>query len=107
MVTNAVRHARSDLVQRASVEDARLRISVEDRDGSTLPRHGSSPGEEAESGWGLLLVEALSQGWGVETTPGGKRVWFDLELSPRGPGMDSGPDPESDSHGRRGSPGSG
>jgi anti-sigma regulatory factor (Ser/Thr protein kinase) len=82
VVTNAVRHARSDLVLRASMSSGPLRISVEDREGGTLPRPGSSPGDEAESGWGLLLVEALSEAWGVETTPGGKRVWFDLEVSP-------------------------
>jgi anti-sigma regulatory factor (Ser/Thr protein kinase) len=92
VVTNAVRHARSDLVLRASMNWGRLRVSVEDREGGTLPRPGSSPGEEAESGWGLLLVEALSEAWGVETTPGGKRVWFDLELSPSGVDADDAPD---------------
>jgi anti-sigma regulatory factor (Ser/Thr protein kinase) len=99
VVTNAVRHARSDLVLRASMTVGRLRISVEDREGGTLPRPGASPGEEAESGWGLLLVEALSEAWGVETTPGGKRVWFDLELSPGGE-----PDGDRDSGGANGGP---
>ncbi|CAJ60497.1 MULTISPECIES: ATP-binding SpoIIE family protein phosphatase [Frankia] len=87
VVTNAVLHARSDLVLRASLEPGRLRISVEDREGGHLPRPGAAAANkpDPESGWGLLLVEALSLAWGVETTPGGKRVWFDIEI-PDGPG---------------------
>ncbi|KQC38679.1 serine/threonine protein phosphatase [Frankia sp. ACN1ag] len=82
VVTNAVLHARSDLVLRASLEPGRLRISVEDREGGHLPRPGAAAANkpDPESGWGLLLVEALSLAWGVETTPGGKRVWFDIEI---------------------------
>ncbi len=82
VVTNAVLHARSDLVLRASLEPGRLRISVEDREGGHLPRPGAAAENkpDPESGWGLLLVEALSLAWGVETTPGGKRVWFDIEI---------------------------
>ncbi|MBL7489931.1 ATP-binding protein [Frankia sp. AgB1.9] len=104
MVTNAVRHARSALVLRASEEAGRLRISVEDQEGATLPRPVTAPGEDAESGWGLLLVETLSRAWGVQTTPGGKRVWFDLNLAPGSPDADGGSDPGSGSRRRRGSP---
>jgi anti-sigma regulatory factor (Ser/Thr protein kinase) len=82
VVTNAITHARSELVLRAWMQPGRLRISVEDREGATLPQPGSAArgDTEAESGWGLLLVEALSDAWGVQTTRGGKRVWFDLDL---------------------------
>jgi len=80
--TNAIKHARSELTLRVWAEPARLRISVEDREGATLPRPGrAARGDpEAESGWGLLLVEALADAWGIQTTAGGKRVWFDLDL---------------------------
>jgi len=80
--TNAIKHARSELTVRLWAEPARLRISVEDREGATLPRPGKAArgDPEAESGWGLLLVEALADAWGVQTTPDGKRVWFDLDL---------------------------
>jgi len=89
--TNAIKHARSELTVRLWAEPARLRISVEDREGATLPRPGKAArgDPEAESGWGLLLVEALADAWGVQTTPDGKRVWFDLDLlrpSPADPG---------------------
>ncbi|MCK9896817.1 SpoIIE family protein phosphatase [Frankia sp. AgB32] len=88
VVTNAVLHARSDLVLRAYLEPGRLRISVEDREGAHLPRPGAAAENrpDPESGWGLLLVEALSLAWGVESTAGGKRVWFDIEVPERTPG---------------------
>ncbi|MCM3884671.1 ATP-binding protein, partial [Frankia sp. R82] len=92
VVTNAVLHARSDLVLRAFLEPGRLRVSVEDREGAYLPRPGAAASNrpDPESGWGLLLVEALSMAWGVETTANGKRVWFDTELPNAEPG---GPQP--------------
>ncbi|MDT3440505.1 MULTISPECIES: SpoIIE family protein phosphatase [unclassified Pseudofrankia] len=88
--TNAIKHARSELTLRVWAEPARLRISVEDREGTTLPKPGrAARGDpEAESGWGLLLVEALADAWGVQTTPGGKRVWFDLDLLRQSPDVD-------------------
>ncbi|SNQ47239.1 conserved hypothetical protein [Frankia canadensis] len=91
VVTNAVLHARSDLVLRAFLEPGRLRISVEDREGAHLPRPGAAAENrpDPESGWGLLLVEAMSLAWGVETTGDGKRVWFDIEV-PDGAGPDAG-----------------
>lgn len=89
--TNAIKHARSELTLRVWAEPARLRISVEDREGATLPKPGrAARGDpEAESGWGLLLVEALADAWGVQTTPGGKRVWFDLDLLRQAPPDDA------------------
>jgi anti-sigma regulatory factor (Ser/Thr protein kinase) len=102
VVTNAVLHARSDLVLRAFLEPGRLRISVEDREGAHLPRPGAAAENrpDPESGWGLLLVEAMSLAWGVETTGNGKRVWFDIEVpvgavgaGSGGPGPGPGPDP--------------
>jgi anti-sigma regulatory factor (Ser/Thr protein kinase) len=83
IVANAVLHARSDLVLRASAGLGRVRVSVEDREGATLPRPASAgTSDDSESGWGLFLVESLSAAWGVEVTPDGKRVWFDLPEAP-------------------------
>lgn len=36
------------------------------------------PGEQASSGRGLMLVEALADSWGVEPRGSGKRMWFEL-----------------------------
>jgi hypothetical protein len=34
---------------------------------------------DGESGRGLLIVDSLASAWGVDTVPGGKRVWFRIE----------------------------
>ncbi|MEV0850420.1 SpoIIE family protein phosphatase [Streptomyces sp. NPDC049954] len=53
-----------------------LRIEVTDR-GDELP-HQRAPGELASSGRGLVLLDLLSQAWGVRPEPEGKTVWFEL-----------------------------
>jgi anti-sigma regulatory factor (Ser/Thr protein kinase) len=58
----------------------RLRIEVADT-GPSLPRQ-KEPGSAAETGRGLLLVEALCGRWGVVlNTPRGKTVWAELVTS--------------------------
>lgn len=67
------------------VQPTALRVSVRDSDpGLPCPQ---VPGEEAESGRGLLLVRAVSDQWGAYRLPGGgKVVWAKLLLpvTPRG-----------------------
>lgn len=73
LVTNALRHA-GGLVGLSLVFDARrLRIMVSD-DSRVRP----TPRPRAAGGWGLLIVERLTEAWGVVPSPGGKRVWADL-----------------------------
>ena len=59
----------------------RLRIEVTDTRGEALPSSGRvRPGDDAESGRGLLLVEALSDVWGVDTGPHPRKtVWAELD----------------------------
>ena len=61
-----------------------LRIEVTDTRGDRLPRpHPQLPSTDAESGRGLLLVEALADRWGVEQGPvPRKTVWAELDRSP-------------------------
>ncbi|WP_405644579.1 ATP-binding protein [Streptomyces uncialis] len=64
-----------------SVTDTALRIEVSDSAGDRMPGAGL-PAAGAESGRGLLLVEALAERWGV--TPGpppGKTVWAEVPLA--------------------------
>lgn len=60
-------------------------VRVEVADGSAeLPcvRVGSAP--DAESGRGLVLVDAVSEKWGVQLRPcGGKSVWFECAVAVR------------------------
>jgi serine phosphatase RsbU (regulator of sigma subunit)/anti-sigma regulatory factor (Ser/Thr protein kinase) len=90
LVTNAIRHTDRDAMFTARLyrepaaeseagtgaERARLRVEVEDE--SDLWPTRRTPGEQASSGRGLMLVEALADAWGVEPRGSGKRMWFEL-----------------------------
>lgn len=59
-----------------------LRIEVTDTRGDRSP-HARPPAPDAESGRGLVLVEALADKWGV--APGlspRKSVWAEVDVSP-------------------------
>ncbi|GHJ42359.1 SpoIIE family protein phosphatase [Streptomyces sp. TS71-3] len=56
----------------------RMRVEVEDAS-STLPRRRET-GESGVSGRGLLLVDELSDGWGVESRGEGKCVWSEFTV---------------------------
>ena len=82
LVTNGLRHGRDgpDDPLRLAVELAEDRARVEVVDagsGFEVPRGGPRPREDA--GWGLVLVDALSDRWGVEAEEP-TRVWFELGL---------------------------
>ena len=67
-----------------------LRVEVTDARGDTLPRR-RPPSPDAESGRGLVLVDAFADRWGVSLGPvPRKTVWAELDLlparSPAGPG---------------------
>ncbi|WP_063783182.1 ATP-binding protein [Streptomyces sp. XY431] len=94
LATNAVRHSKSDTVGSLFSEACpvqtitlalmlgrgRLLLSV--RDSDCRPPVVKSVGEDAESGRGIFLVEALSEHWGYYHLPAaaGKVVWSELTL---------------------------
>ncbi|NWF29420.1 ATP-binding protein [Streptomyces sp. PKU-EA00015] len=82
LATNAVVHGR--LAGRGFrlglmlLPDARLRIEVTDPRGDLLP--AASPVAD-EGGRGLVIVDALTDGWGVlPYPPSGKTVWAEVAL---------------------------
>ncbi|MFI9272328.1 SpoIIE family protein phosphatase [Kitasatospora sp. NPDC052896] len=84
LVTNAIRHTDRDAMftarlYRGDGREPRLRIEVEDE--SDLWPKRRTPGEQASSGRGLMLVEALADAWGVEPRGSGKRMWFELSAA--------------------------
>ena len=82
LVTNSVQHANADVVELA-VLVARDRIRVEvSNPGATFEAKEGEPGQESESGWGLFLVDRLSDDWGViDDEAGYQRVWFEIRRS--------------------------
>ena len=76
LVGNAVLHARTMLRVALSIAGGVLELTVGDHDTrSPRPRRQRSD-DEATSGRGLMLVEALSDDWGVSERMDGKEVWF-------------------------------
>ena len=81
LVTNVVRHTpaartlpTADL--RVRLWDGRVRVEVRD-DGPGFTPGPRTDGQDADSGWGLQLVDRLSDDWGIERgVP--NCVWFEL-----------------------------
>ncbi|MGF1425697.1 ATP-binding protein [Kitasatospora sp. LaBMicrA B282] len=94
LIANAICHNQPGVLgvmMRIRQGEDRIRIEVADR-GRRLPRPTASfASDQAESGRGLLIVEALSAQWGMRLTPIGKTVWAELELpTPGGQEADEG-----------------
>lgn len=86
LASNAVTHGRvpgRDALLRLVKTDDRLRVEVTDTRGERHPSVGRGTAD-AESGRGLLIVEALAATWGVtpRADAPGKTVW--AVLSTRG-----------------------
>jgi len=85
-VTNSVRHGspRSEDSIEVSVDIDPGRVHVEVSDHSVLrtPLH-TPESTQAGGGLGLLLIDRLSDRWGVMPRPEGKAVWFELDLPRR------------------------
>lgn len=83
LVTNSVRHSsmrKTDHVQLVVLmEDDTLHVQVADSGPGFEPRP-REPGASKAGGWGLFLVEKLSDRWGVASNSL-TRVWFEIDLS--------------------------
>ncbi|MCW2670401.1 MAG: hypothetical protein QOJ48_2484 [Frankiales bacterium] len=76
LVANAVRHAGTDIeISVTAITDG---VRLEVRDGSTRPLRPRAALSSDEGGRGLLLVDALSNRYGVVGEPDGKRVWVEM-----------------------------
>jgi len=77
LATNSLLHARSALDVDVEVSPREVRVEVSDTHPS-VPR-ASRPDPRSTYGRGLMLVDSLSDHWGVAPHDAGKGVWFSLE----------------------------
>ena len=86
LVGNSVRHSAATadaLVVRVGLERELCRLEVKDSGsaGNVAPR---APDLKVGGGFGLQIVQELSERWGVERAAGGTRVWVYLRRTPPG-----------------------
>lgn len=84
LVTNSVRHCprkqRTPVELDVDVYSNALRVEVTDSGPGFEVDDPPQPHPDRPGGWGLCLVDRLSNRWGVERN-GGTKVWFELERS--------------------------
>jgi anti-sigma regulatory factor (Ser/Thr protein kinase) len=81
LTTNAVKHAHSRFNVTVVTDALRVRVEVND-EGQRIPvRRHAAPTDTG--GRGLMIVQALSDDWGVDLHDGDKTVWFSLAAVPR------------------------
>ena len=81
LVTNAIRHANGPHALVVSFREDAVELSVEDADHREPAARPTAATDE--HGRGLVLVNALSDDWGVRPLPGGKDTWFVLAAPDR------------------------
>jgi anti-sigma regulatory factor (Ser/Thr protein kinase) len=79
LITNAVRHAGSDVVLSLRL-DRKLTVEVVDSHPELRRPEVAADDVLATSGRGLHIVAAVSSDWGVRRVRDGKAVWFTLTL---------------------------
>jgi anti-sigma regulatory factor (Ser/Thr protein kinase) len=85
LVTNAFEHAAGPVALRLELRADRavVRVEVEDGGPDLLPAQAAAS-PDSYRGRGLLLVDALSTGWGVEDKHGRKTVWAEVPMGEPG-----------------------
>lgn len=78
LVTNAVKHGREPVRLSMTHHEAEVRVEVSDGGGGEA--RVCNRGPAADSGRGLVLVEAMSAAWGVHPASSGKSIWFSLPI---------------------------
>jgi GAF domain-containing protein len=78
LVTNAVLHAGTPMCVTLHILPDRIRIDVADGEPS-FPAV-KEYGQDAATGRGLTLFNALASNWGIQAVDGGKIVWFELPV---------------------------
>ena len=77
LVTNAIVHVGGTVRLTLRQRPEGLRIEVTDH--SSRTPFAADPGEEAEGGRGLLIVQALAAMWGTAVDADSKTIWVHLD----------------------------
>jgi anti-sigma regulatory factor (Ser/Thr protein kinase) len=80
IVTNAVVHAPAEdtiVLAVLATEDV-VRVEISDRGGGFTPPDEIGKREPTSGGWGLPIIDAVAQRWGVDHTDG-TTVWFEVD----------------------------
>ena len=89
LVTNAVRHAGTDVIVSVHRGDERVRVDV--ADGSPVESVRKDYPTDAATGRGLTLFDRLASAWGTRPIiPSGKIVWFELPVDAPGGAFEPG-----------------
>lgn len=79
VVTNALLHGDGEVRLAVGADQVLVRVEVgDDEPGRPVLRRADG----AESGRGMLLVDALASRWGVLDRKPGKTVWFEVPANP-------------------------
>jgi anti-sigma regulatory factor (Ser/Thr protein kinase) len=82
LLSNSMKHAKLDsgdtIELHVSTEQGQVRVEVVDAGPGFAPGQ-STPSMYQDSGWGLFLVEQLSDRWGVEQIGQATTVWFEID----------------------------
>ena len=79
LVSNAYRHGDPTRTVRLALINDRRRLRIEVDDGS--PKEPMLRSRDRTGGLGLMLVDRLASGWGVERHEHHKTVWAELDLA--------------------------
>jgi anti-sigma regulatory factor (Ser/Thr protein kinase) len=77
LVTNALVHGSGDIEVQLTTSDGVVRLAVADHGGGGRPHIDRRANEGEVGGWGLQVVQQLSDAWGTVSSPSETRVWME------------------------------
>jgi serine/threonine-protein kinase RsbW len=80
LTTNAVTHGDGPITLTLSTKDDRVRVEVENEGAGTPVLRKPDPERQVTGGWGLHLVDTLTDDWGIDVRPRKTAVWFEQRL---------------------------
>jgi anti-sigma regulatory factor (Ser/Thr protein kinase) len=84
LVTNAFVHGHGDILVHLRADGGVVRLDVSDKGGDAPVPAVRELRSGERGGWGLLLLDELSDAWGAVTGPSETRVWMVKAASPGG-----------------------